>query len=108
MYISHKKCELSGHLILAVPSEGCLGQRIVDRLLDHEKTFEHVGSFNHEVLQPMVGIVVDGRTVTCMELFWSSSLKLGIVQLRAPPFNRDTFCDVFHSWFETSGTYYTA
>ena len=103
MYYPKEKCDFSGNLILAVPSEGCLGQRVVDKILEHELSFGHVGTFDHDILQPMVGFIKNGRIVTSMELYWSDALKVGIIQLRSPPFNKETFCDVFQNWFTQSG-----
>ena len=51
MYIPTEKVDFSGPLILAVPSEGCLGQRVVDQLINSEKSFKFVGSFDHTSLQ---------------------------------------------------------
>ena len=43
MYLPHSKVEFSGKLVLAVPSEGFLGQRVVERILESDKSFQHVG-----------------------------------------------------------------
>ena len=94
----------SGKLILAVPSEGCIGQRAVDEMLNDERNnFEFYGSFDASSLQPMVGRVESGRVVTCMELFYSPSSEIGLVQLRAPPLSNSRFCADFIAWFNTSG-----
>jgi len=103
MYIPHEKINPSGALILAVPSEGCLGQRVVDQLINTEKSFKFVGSFDHTSLQPMVGYTDEGRLVTCMELYYSSSLNVGAIQIRAPPTNIKSFIADFSSWFAQSG-----
>ena len=51
MYLSNEKIDLSGPLIVAIPSEGCLGQRVVDQIINTEKSFKFVGSFDHPSLQ---------------------------------------------------------
>ena len=94
----------SGKLILAVPSEGCIGQRAVDSILSDEgNNFEFYGSFDATSIQPMVGRVENGRVVTCMELFFSPTTEIGLVQLRAPPLSNSSFCAEFIPWFRASG-----
>ena len=46
-----EKVNYHGPLLVAVPSEGCLGQRVVDQILSSEKSFKFVGSFDHPSLQ---------------------------------------------------------
>lgn len=43
MFIPNSKVGFSGKLVLAVPSEGFLGQRVVESLLESDKKFQHVG-----------------------------------------------------------------
>lgn len=43
MFIPNSKVRFSGKLVLAVPSEGFLGQRVVESLLENDKNFQHVG-----------------------------------------------------------------
>ena len=50
-FIKLKKIDLEGKLLVSVPSEGCLGQRVVDQILTNNKCFEFVGSFHHSSLQ---------------------------------------------------------
>ncbi|CAG5096024.1 Oidioi.mRNA.OKI2018_I69.XSR.g14444.t1.cds [Oikopleura dioica] len=105
MFIPSKNIEsFSGKLILAVPSEGCIGQRAVDSILSDEgNNFEFYGSFDATSIQPMVGRVENGRVVTCMELFFSPTTEIGLVQLRAPPLSNSSFCAEFIPWFRASG-----
>jgi len=102
MYVPLLKCDFSGILVVAVPSEGCLGQRVLERLIYHEKSLQHVGSFDDETIEPMVGIV-DGRLVSSVELFWSGARQLGAIQIRSPPLNKAKFARRFDEWFRTSG-----
>ena len=50
-FIKLKKIDLEGKLLVSIPSEGCLGQRVVDQILTNNKCFEFVGSFHHSSLQ---------------------------------------------------------
>ena len=50
-FIKSKKIDLEGKLLVSIPSEGCLGQRVVDQILTNNKCFEFVGSFHHSSLQ---------------------------------------------------------
>merc|ERR1712062_394944 len=102
-YIPNVKVELKGKLIVAIPSEGCLGQRVADQILRNEKSFKFVGSFDHSSLQPMVGYLEDGRLVTCMELYYSENLEIGVIQIRAPPLKIQSFVQAFTLWFNNSG-----
>ena len=103
MYVPLRKCDFSGILVVAVPSEGCLGQRVLERVIQHEKSLEHVGSFDDDTIEPMVGIV-EGRVVSSVELFWSDAQKLGVIQIRSPPLNKTKFSRRFDEWFRNSGT----
>ena len=51
----------------------------------------------------MVGFVDDGRLVTCMELYHSNVLNVGVIQLRAPPLRNEAFVKDFLDWFSSSG-----
>ena len=55
-FIKSKKIDLEGKLLVSIPSEGCLGQRVVDQILTNNKCFEFVGSFHHSSLQVIFGI----------------------------------------------------
>ena len=55
-FIKSKKIDLEGKLLVSIPSEGCLGQRVVDQILTNNKCFEFVGSFHHSSLQVISGI----------------------------------------------------
>ena len=46
-----EKVNYTGPLLVAVPSEGCLGQRVIDQIVMSEKSFKFVGSFDHPSLQ---------------------------------------------------------
>ena len=50
-FIKSKKIDLEGKLLVSIPSEGCLGQRVVDQILTNNKCLEFVGSFHHSSLQ---------------------------------------------------------
>ena len=50
-FIKSKKIDLQGKLLVSIPSEGCLGQRVVDQILSNNKCLEFVGSFHHSSLQ---------------------------------------------------------
>ena len=51
----------------------------------------------------MVGYLEEGRLVTCMELYYSDELELGIIQIRAPPIKINSFTIAFADWFKQSG-----
>lgn len=55
-FIKSKKIDLEGKLLVSIPSEGCLGQRVVDQILTNNKCFEFVGSFYHSSLQVIFDI----------------------------------------------------
>ena len=55
-FIKSKKIDLEGKLLVSIPSEGCLGQRVVDQILTNNKCFEFVGPFHHSSLQVIFGI----------------------------------------------------
>lgn len=98
-----KDFQPSGKLLISIPSEGCLGQRVVDQILSSNKELKFAGSFDHPCLQQMAGFVDDGRLVTCMELFYSEELKVGLIQIRAPPLKTEKFVTDFLHWFQSSG-----
>ena len=52
----------------------------------------------------MVGYLEDGRLVTCMELYYSENLEIGVIQIRAPPLKIQSFVQAFTLWFNDSGT----
>lgn len=51
-----EKFNYTGPLLVAVPSEGCLGQRVIDQIVMSEKSFKFVGSFDHPSLQVYLSI----------------------------------------------------
>ena len=54
----------------------------------------------------MVGYVENDRLVTCMELFYSEPLKVGVIQIRAPPIKAEKFVNDLLEWFKSSGLVY--
>ena len=52
----------------------------------------------------MVGYLESGRLVTCMELYYSQTYEVGVIQIRAPPIKIQTFVNDFITWFKGSGT----
>ena len=54
----------------------------------------------------MVGYVENDRLVTCMELYYSESLKVGVIQIRAPPIKAEKFVNDLLEWFKSSGLIY--
>lgn len=70
-FIKSKKIDLEGKLLVSIPSEGCLGQRVVDQILTNNKCFEFVGSFHHSSLQVIFGIPslnFKGSSMTLLKL----------------------------------------
>ena len=53
----------------------------------------------------MVGYVENERLVTCMELYYSESLKVGVIQIRAPPIKTEKFVRDLLEWFNSSGNF---
>ena len=51
----------------------------------------------------MVGYTEEGRLVTCMELYYSVSLGVGLIQIRAPPTNIKRFVLDLSEWIARSG-----
>ena len=74
-FIKSKKIDLEGKLLVSIPSEGCLGQRVVDQILTNNKCFEFVGSFHHSSLQVIFGI-------PSLNFSSMTSLKFFVVQCR--------------------------
>ena len=54
----------------------------------------------------MVGYVENDRLVTCMELYYSEPLKVGVIQIRAPPIKAEKFVQDLLEWFKSSGSIY--